>query len=233
MKRALGMDYAQFEQSPIAFDYEAHDGLARLLARRHRGHPDARRGGQHAAARAPQPHRPGAQLRRAGLWRAHLRQGRGRQHGRLLQGPPSERVHPRRRRAGLRRRHRRDLRQLRRRRREPGGAQQPGLHHLQEAFDSRHIGQPEIIEKSPHLRGVRRRGRADDGGAGAVQPHARAARRDRLLRRVALLELRRVRHRDARPRDRRTRCARSPARTPTPWSSRTRAAATPPAPRAA
>ena len=23
MKRALGMDYAQFERSPIAFDYEA------------------------------------------------------------------------------------------------------------------------------------------------------------------------------------------------------------------
>ncbi len=73
---------------------------------------------------------------------------------------------------------------------------------VQEAFDSRHVGQPEIIEKSAHLRGVRRRGRAAHGGSGAVQPHARAARRDRLLRRVALLELWRVRHRDPRPRDR-------------------------------
>ena len=42
--------------------------------------------------------------------------------------------------------------------------------------------------EEPHLRGVRRRGRAAHGRPRALQPHARAARRDRLLRRVALLD---------------------------------------------
>ena len=56
--------------------------------------------------------------------------------------------------------------------------------------------------EEPHLRGVRRRGRAAHGGTGALRPHARAARRDRLLLGVAVLELRRLRHRDARRGDR-------------------------------
>ena len=60
---------------------------------------------------------------------------------------------------------------------------------VQEAFDSRHVGQPEIVEKAPPVRGVRRRGRAAHGRSGALRPHARAARRDGLLLGVAVLEL--------------------------------------------
>ena len=79
---------------------------------------------------------------------------------------------------------------------------------VQETFDSRHIGQPEIVEKGQGLRGLRRRGRAAHRRAGALLPHGRAARRDRLLRRVALQQLRRERYRDVW-------ASRSPAR----WST--------------
>ena len=52
MRKALGMDYSEFELSPIAFDYERMMTAARLQPRRDRRHPDPGRRGQHAAARA-------------------------------------------------------------------------------------------------------------------------------------------------------------------------------------
>ena len=82
----------------------------------------------------------------------------------------------------------------------------------QETFDSRHIGQPEIVEKSRICEAFGAEVRPDDGRPGAVLPHGRAARRDRLLRRLAVQLVRGQRHRDAGPRDRRGDDARSPGR---------------------
>ena len=73
---------------------------------------------------------------------------------------------------------------------------------VQETFDSRHVGQPEIVEKARVCEAY---------GAEVVQltvgPElffhmVELLDVDRLLRRVALQQLRRERHRDPRPRDR-------------------------------
>ena len=68
MMRALGMDYREFERSPIAFDYEAmmaaHGySLDDIVGIQTRG-----RRGQHAAARAAEPHRPRALATPSRAW---------------------------------------------------------------------------------------------------------------------------------------------------------------------
>ncbi len=202
MRKALGMDYSVFEQSPVAFDYEgmmtAHgyslDDIVGIQAQSRRR--------QHPAARAQEPHRPGAQHQRARQGCAHLRQGRGRQPRRRLQGPPRQRQHPRGEGEGLRGRDRGDVGQLRRRRRQPGGAQRPQVHHLPGDLRQPQGRPAGDRREGPHLRVVRGRGRADDRGPRALLPHGRAARRDRLLRRLALQLVRGERHRDPRPRAR-------------------------------
>ena len=70
MVRALGMDYREFERRPIAFDYDAmmaaHGySLDDIVAIQRAGGV-----GEHAAARAAQPHRPRALHRRARAWAA-------------------------------------------------------------------------------------------------------------------------------------------------------------------
>jgi 2-amino-4-ketopentanoate thiolase beta subunit len=147
MRRALGMDYAEFER-PIAFDYEAmmaaHGySLADIVAIQARPAWAPRPCSSCATSPtscARTPSRPR---------RAHLREGRGRQHGGLVQGPACVHEHPR----------------------GPGEkgyagviaatsgnygaavASQAARASLkciicQEAFDSTHLGQPEIIEKA-------------------------------------------------------------------------------------
>ena len=130
MVRALGMDYREFERRPIAFDYDA-------MMAAHGYSLDDIVGIQRAGGVGNTPLlelRNLTDLVRSisepGHGRPHLREGRGRQHGRLVQGPPGQREHPRRAREGLRGRHRGDLGQLRRRGLEPGGAREPELHHL-------------------------------------------------------------------------------------------------------
>jgi 2-amino-4-ketopentanoate thiolase beta subunit len=82
MRRALGMDYAEFELSPIAFDYEA------MMAAHGYSLDDI----VAIQAAAGVGSTPLLELRnltdlvrsllRARHGRAHLREGRGRQHGR-------------------------------------------------------------------------------------------------------------------------------------------------------
>ncbi len=129
MKRALGMDYAQFEQSPIAFDYEA-------MMASHGYSLDDIVGIQ---TRGGVGNTPLLELRNlTDLVRSYAEPGFGarifvKDEAANMAGSFKDRrasvSHPRRRRAGLRRRHRRHVRQLRRGGGEPGGAQQPELHH--------------------------------------------------------------------------------------------------------
>ena len=75
----------------------------------------------------------------------------------------------------------------------------------QETYDSRKIGQPEIVEKGRICEAYGAEVVQMTVGPGALLPHGRAARQDRLLRRLAVQLVRRQRHRDAGPRDRRRR----------------------------
>ncbi len=203
MRKALGMDYSEFEQSPIAFDYEAHDERARL---------------QPATTSSPSRRRPAWATRRCSSSRtsptscaAMSEPGKGarifvKDEAANLAGAFKDR------RASV------SIHVAKEKGYEgviaatsgnygaavASQAARNGLKCIicQETFDSRHVGQPEIVEKGRICEALRRRGRAADRRPGALLPHGRAARRDRLLRRLALQLVRRERHRDPRPRDR-------------------------------
>ena len=199
---------------PDRLRLRAHDGRPRLQPRRHRRHPDQGRRGQHAAARAAQPHRPGAQRQRAGQGRAHLRQRRGRQPGGRLQGPA------RLRRASTWPR-RRATRASSRRPRATTAPPWPARRRatackciiVQETYDSRKVGQPEIVEKARICEAY---------GAEVVQLTVGP---ELFFHMVELLDKTGyfaaslyssfgvIGHRDPGPRGRRARCARSPAPT--------------------
>ncbi len=148
MRRALGMDYCEFELSPIAFDYErmmgdhgySLDDIVGIQTKAGVGHtPLLELHNLTDLVRSRQP---------AGQGRPHLRQGRGRQPGRRLQGPPrlvSIHVANEKGYEGV----------IAATSGNYGAAvasqaARDGLSCIivQETYDSRKIGQPEIVEKA-------------------------------------------------------------------------------------
>ncbi len=155
MRKALGMDYSEFELSPIAFDYERMMAAARLQPRRHR------RASRRAAGVGSTPL---LELRNlTDLVRSVSEPGKGarifvKDEAANLAGAFKDR------RASV------SIHVAKEKGYEgviaatsgnygaavASQAARNGLKCIivQETFDSRHVGQPEIVEKAPHLRGA-------------------------------------------------------------------------------
>jgi hypothetical protein len=180
IRDSIGLDYAKYATGAIAFDYEA------LLA-------DT--GYDLEAIRSIQSRT--AVPVGAGSGSAHLREGRGRQSVRLLQGPPGVDLRPRGGASRLRRDRRGDQRKLRGRRRLPGRQGRAALHHRAGGLRRPRRRTARDRGEDTRLRGLRRRSDPAVRGPRALRRLPARARGDGLLQRLSLHALLGPRHRDA------------------------------------